>query len=406
MERSGTRVVPATSIPLRANLALWVCAAFHTVNDAFFSVIYPLLPLIAADLHLSYAEAGLVKTAFSTASSALQVPVGLLAERWSEYALLVGGNAWVAAGLIGMGLAGAYLPLLGLTVLAGLGGNTQHPLAAALVARRVSDRQRATAIGTLNFAGDLGKMAGPPLAALVAVPLGWRATLIALGVFGLLFSFLAARAPVDDSRPRRSPQASPTGTQADAPRGWGILHRGRFTVLGILGVLDSSTRGAALAFLPFLLGARGLDQAAASWLFTVVFIGGALGKYACGFLGDRLGATTLIVVTETVTVGALALFPGLPLMALPALGLVFGIVLNGTSSVLYAMVAELVSEQRRSRAYGLYYTLINGSSALAPVIFGLLADRAGLLSIFAAMAGVNALTIPLALLLRQPKPRR
>src|SRR5438552_1922978 len=96
---------------LRSNLALWACSALHAVNDAFFAVIFPLLPLLAVDLNLSYAEVGLVKTAFSGASSAFQVPIGLLAERWGEYALLVGGNAWVAAGLIGMGLASnAYSP--------------------------------------------------------------------------------------------------------------------------------------------------------------------------------------------------------------------------------------------------------------------------------------------------------
>src|SRR6266487_5616040 len=158
-EPSSAALDEPVSLNLRSNLALWACSALHTVNDAFFAVIFPLLPLLAADLQLSYAEVGLIKTAFSGASSAFQLPVGLLAERWGEYALLVGGNAWVALGLIGMGLAGAYLPLLGLTVLGGLGGNTQHPLAAALVSRRAPPGRRATAVGTLNFAGDLGKMA-------------------------------------------------------------------------------------------------------------------------------------------------------------------------------------------------------------------------------------------------------
>ena len=125
-ELTRVRDEPAPS----GRLTLWVCSALHTINDACFAVIFPLLPLLAAELHLSYAEVGLIKTAFSTASAAFQLPVGLLAERWGDYALLVWGNGWVALGLIGMATASAYLPLLVLTVLAGLGGNTQHPLAA------------------------------------------------------------------------------------------------------------------------------------------------------------------------------------------------------------------------------------------------------------------------------------
>ena len=394
---------------LARNLTLWTCSALHTVNDTFFAVIFPLLPLLAEEMHLSYAEVGLIKTTFSFASSAFQVPVGLLAERLGEYALLVGGNAWVASGLIGMALAGSYLPLLALTVLAGRGGNTQHPLAASLVSRHAPPSRRSTAVGTLNFAGDLGKMAGPPLVALVALPFGWRAALIALGVFGLLFSLAVARLPIeraDGAQPggveppnEREPGPAGAAAPSGAPGGWGIAQPGRFALLGLLGIIDSSTRGSALAFLPFVLADKGLDPLQVSWLFAVVFVGGACGKLGCGRLGDRVGATALIVGTELITVASLALFPDAPILLVPLLALGFGVALNGTSSVLYAMVADLVSEQRRARGYGLYYTLVNGASAVAPVLYGLLGDRAGLEVVFTAMAAINATTVVLALAL-------
>ena len=57
-----------------------------------------------------------------------------------------------------------------------------------MVARAFEGGRRGTAIGTLNFAGDLGKMAAPALVGLVALPFGWRAALLALGIFGLVFS--------------------------------------------------------------------------------------------------------------------------------------------------------------------------------------------------------------------------
>lgn len=396
---------------LARNLTLWTCSSLHTVNDAFFAVIYPLLPLLADELHLSYAEVGLVKTSFSVASSALQVPVGLLAERWAEYGLLVAGNAWVAAGLVGMAFAGSYLPLLALTTLAGIGGNTQHPLAASLVSRNVPTSRRATAVGTLNFAGDLGKMAGPPIVALVAIPFGWRTALLALGAFGLIYSAAIWRVPVgrraaplppdNGEGPEPLVTAEQGGTEEqESTGGWGIAEPRRFAMLGLLGVIDNSTRGAALAFLPFVLADKGLDALQVSWLFTVVFVGGAAGKFGCGRLGDRFGATALIVTTELVTVASLALFPSAPLLAVPLLALAFGFVLNGTSSVLYAAVADLVSEARRARGYGLYYTLVNASSAIAPVLYGLFGDRAGLGPVFWAMAAINSTTVLLAFAIR------
>ena len=87
-----------------------------------------------------------------------------------------------------MAAATSFPILLILAVLAGLGGNFQHPLASTMVARAFEGGRRGTAIGTLNFAGDLGKMAAPALVGLIALPFGWRAALLALGVFGLAFS--------------------------------------------------------------------------------------------------------------------------------------------------------------------------------------------------------------------------
>jgi MFS-type transporter involved in bile tolerance (Atg22 family) len=79
---------------------------------------------------------------------------------------------------------------------------------------------------------------------------------------------------------------------------------------------------------------------------------------------------------------------------------VVGIALNGTSSVLYGTVAELVVPERRSRVYGVFYTIGIGAGALAPPFFGLLSDIAGVPVTLAVLAVVVLATLPLAHLLR------
>jgi MFS-type transporter involved in bile tolerance (Atg22 family) len=81
---------------------------------------------------------------------------------------------------------------------------------------------------------------------------------------------------------------------------------------------------------------------------------------------------------------------------LPALG----IGLNGTSSVLYGTVADLVAPERRSRAYGLYYTITVGASAVSPSIYGIVSDLVGASAAMAVIAAVVLVTIPLCLVLR------
>ncbi len=77
-----------------------------------------------------------------------------------------------------------------------------------------------------------------------------------------------------------------------------------------------------------------------------------------------------------------------------------GIALNGTSSVLYGTVAELVTPERRSRAYGLYYTVTIATSAVAPTIYGLLSDAVGGRATLAVVGLMVLVTIPLCLVLR------
>ena len=79
-----------------------------------------------------------------------------------------------------------------------------------------------------------------------------------------------------------------------------------------------------------------------------------------------------------------------------------GIALNGTSSVLYGTVADLVETERRSRGYALFYTLGLGASAAAPVVYGAMSDAVGVTATLATIGAVVFLALPLALALRRP----
>jgi MFS transporter, FSR family, fosmidomycin resistance protein len=402
LDRAGTvghaaitnRFDPKPISEIHPGRVLFIASALHVCNDAFFAVLYPIMPFIAAELGLSYSEVGLVKTAFTGSSALLQLPAGLLAERWGEYALLAWGNGWVAAGMIGIAAAGGLPLLLLIVTLGGLGGNVQHPLASALVARAYPIGRRSTALGTLNFAGDLGKMATPALVGLAAVSVGWRATLLGLGLFGLAFSVLVGLARMWVGR---LPTA---GREVHRSVGTGGIPDG-FWLLMAVGMLDTTTRGAALTFLPFVLNAHGFDTAQVSLVFGLLFAGGAVGKFVCGLLGDRFGPFAIVVATELITASALVSLLGSPLVLALGLAVVFGFALNGTSSVLYAAVATFVPEARRGRGYGLYYTGTQSASAIAPLAYGFVADQFGLNWTFFAMAALTAAVVPLAIPLRR-----
>ena len=94
-------------------------SATHVWSDLFFALLIPLLPIMREDpaLDLSYTEVGLLRTGFGAASIVLQVPAGLLAERWNEFWLLIAGNVWVGAGFLVMAALTSFVPLFAATVL-------------------------------------------------------------------------------------------------------------------------------------------------------------------------------------------------------------------------------------------------------------------------------------------------
>ena len=366
----------------------------HVWSDLFFALLLPLLPSIKNDLGLTFFQVWLLRSMFSGATAILQIPAGFLAESVGEFWLLVLGNAWVAVGLIAMALSPVFIVLLAASFIGGLGGGTQHPLGSSLVSRAYDDRGRSTAVGTVNFAGDLGKMLAP-LVALIAIPFGWRAVLWVVGIGGLLFMTLSIplRRSVDIGKPVSKEQADDGGS-GDGGR------MGGFVMLSVVGFLDSATRGASLVILPFVMDAKGMGPGQISLMLILLFAGGAVGKYVVGWLGERFPTVSLIWGTKGLTAVLLTLSLATPTLALAPLMVVLGIGLNGTSSALYASVANLIPQRRRARFYGLFYTTNEVGTVLVPLIYGVVADMFGLNAAVIVMGLATMLILPVSLGLR------
>jgi len=137
-----------------------------------------------------------------------------------------------------------------------------------------------------------------------------------------------------------------------------------------------------------------------------VFAGGAAGKLVCAFIGARIGTFATVCLSEGLTaILILALLP-LSLEAGMLLLPVIGVVLNGTSSVLYGTVPDLVAPERRTRAFSIFYTGSIGAGAVAPALFGIIGDVLSVTAALIVVACVVLLTLPLALILKPVLPAR
>ena len=377
---------------------LGTCSGAHFIHDGFSDVLYLLLPLWQSEFGLSLAQVGMVRSLYSGAMATTQLPIGFLSERWGEPRLLALGTAVTALGFIALGLAGGLVALIALLLLAGAGSGAQHPLCASLVSKAYDGGPQRTALGIYNFSGDVGKMVVPLVAALIIAELDWRASTVGYGTAGLLaaLAILFVLSICDMGAPSKTSDSK----EPDIHTGWGIRNPRGFGVLALIGILDSASRTAFLTFLPFLLIAKGANVETVGLALALVFAGGAAGKFICGFLAERLGVVRTVILTELITCGGIVLLLPLPLGAALALLPLVGLGLNGTSSVLYGSIAEFFAPERRSRGFGLFYTLGIGAGAVSPFLFGFLGDRIGVEQVLAIIAGLVLIIVPLAFLLR------
>ena len=371
----------------RRNLA-GACLA-HLLHDGYTDQLYALLPIWQSEFGLSYAGLALVRALYSGTMGGLQVPANRLTAQLSPRVALALATFIAAAGYLIVALPLGFPGLCIGLIIAGVGSSVQHPRASMLVTNSYGKAVRGP-LGIYNFAGDLGKATFPAIVALLLPFVAWRPVVGLMALIGLVVAFaLLVLVP-------RQPVVAAAESETDAK---GQDGRG-FNLLLAIGAFDTATRMGYLLFLPFLLHARGGKEATVGIGLALLFAGGALGKACCGWLGQRLGVVWSVIITEAATalfmVATLLLPLGPVLILLPLLG----VVLNGTSSVLYGTVPELARKGEVSRAFALFYTGVIGAGGLAPIAYGAIADHSSRTIGVIAAALTAATIIPMVLALR------
>ena len=385
---NNTVAVPSPELSTRRRALFAGCSA-HAVHDGLTDVIYVLLPVWQAQFGLSYAQIGFLRGAYSGMMAVFQLLASRAARRWGRTPMLVGGTALAGVAYLLVGQATGLTVLLLALLLGGLGASTQHPLASSMITDAYEDGGGVKqALSQYNFSGDIGKTLIPGLIGLLLTVISWQASATSLGLLGLaaaglLWWLIPAQAPASTVTKKAQPlsgNGSATGLRA----------------LILMGTLDSAVRMGFLTFLPFLLQAKGAGTAGIGLALTLLFIGGAFGKLFCGYLGARIGMMKTVWITETSTAVLIVAAVYLPLSGLMVMLPLLGLVLNGTSSVLYGAVPDLAGAGQREQAFALFYTGTIGGGALAPVVFGAVGDALGVPVAVMVLAGMLCVTLPLA----------
>jgi MFS transporter, FSR family, fosmidomycin resistance protein len=390
----------------KRSTTLWICCLAHAVQDGLTAAVYVLLPVLAQSLGLNLGEVGLLKGLKGLVQGLLEIASGIASEKFGEAPLLVFGLVVSGAGYLLFSQVNGVSGILACLILVGIGTAFQHAPSSALVSRAYAIGGRRGALGLYNSSGDAGKLVFTTCLSLaIGAGLAWSSATSAFGLAAIIAAAIMVvtaprlfRSARMIGRPVTKDQKGPA--QTDVVKGWGILDHQGFAALLVVVFLDSLVQAGVLTFAAFLMLAKDVPLVTATFAATAILIGGMFGKAICGFLADRIGARLAFILIQILTgigIVAAVFAPGYhAYILLPFLG----VVLQGSTSITYSMVNDLVHESRASRGFALVYGGAGFSSVVGPLGCGVLGDVYGIDMAMLVMAGAAVLAIPPCLFLR------
>ncbi len=391
--------------------------ASHGVNEFFAIVIPPIIPLLVADLGISYGQAGFLLTVFFAMYVLFQLPAGVLADRIGKRRLLLGGLFGMALGIGLAATATTYGTLVVAQTVAGIAGATFHPTGMSIISDVESEHTEGKAMGVFGFGGALGTLSAPAVVGGLAVVFGWRVALGGAALLGLAVT-LAILPLLSDGGEGESATRADGGrpsTVGEALRSARALvavpvTRG-IVLLFLVTLLLSMQHRAIQTFTTAYVGdATGGSVSVGNLAFFTLLLGGSVASLWAGDLADRfdrrlLGigtamATAALVAGTLALTGTLATLPTVAVVAVLSVWFVLiGVGMYASYPVKNAMVSEQAEAGFSGSLFGVIQTASAVGSASGPAVFGVLSDQWGVAAAFPAIAGVSVLIAVLFLLL-------
>lgn len=361
--------------PLRGWLA-WGLAAL-AFGYAFFQRVTPsvMVDELMREFAVGAAVLGNLSALYFYAYAGLQVPVGMMLDRWGPRRMLTVAALIAGVGSVLFGLAGgieqAYLGRF----LVGVGSSVGFVASMKLAAIWFPTHRFALLSGTAMFVAMAGGVAGQAPLAEAVDGFGWRAVLIAAA--GLAVILAAANWLIVRDRPPGVVQTAIT-TTAWADLGATLRRRQNWFMFAYCGLMSAPLLAyATLWGVPYLTEAFAISRTEAALSTSFMLIGGAVGGPLAGWASDamRRRRPAMIGAAAMATVLWLVMLfgPEMSLTATRALLVVTGMATGGMV-VSYAAAREHSPTHLAGAAVGLVNMAAVGGGALLQPIVGLLLD--------------------------------
>ena len=363
----------ALSRTTRVNLLL---GNGHFLSHFYALCLPPLFLAWQGAFQVSFAELGLAVALMSGSTALLQTPVGFLVDRYGARRFLVGGALVMSLCVTAMGFATSFWQILLLAPLSGMGNSVFHPADYAILSGSVDKDRMGRSFALHTFSGNLGFAAAPPIMALLAVTIGWRASLILVGLLGIpvVVSIVLQSAILNDQVHHEATHAGPTMSGREL-----LFSRTMLLFFGFFLLGSMAGAGVQSWLITVLHTVKGLTLEVASATLTGYMAGSTIGVLVGGWFADTFKrhvlpfAVVLTIASAVLTVSV----NWVPLSGLAVMAVMFasGLALGASRTPRDVMLKDAAPPGQIGKVFGFVSAGLPLGSALTPVPFGFLIDR-------------------------------
>ena len=371
----------------------------HGTSHFYHLILAALFPWLKPAFGLSYAQLGLLLTAFFVVSGVGQALAGFVVDRVGARRVLFFGMTMLGVSALVLSVAGSYPALMAGALLAGVGNSIFHPADYTLLNQRVSRARLAHGFSVHGISGNIGWAAAPLFMTAVAAAASWRTALASAAVlpFAVLGILYLNRAYL---RPEPKPAVASAATGGEGTLSF-LRLRAVWMCFAFF-FLTAVALGGIQAFAAIgLTQLYGISRELATGAYTAYMLASAGGMLLGGFVGvratgagrqdhDRTVAIAFAIAAALALLLGAAVLPGwlaLPLMAL--IGFFSGVA--GPSRDL--MIRAAAPKNATGRVYGVVYSGLDSGLSVGPALFGLVMDAGHPGWLFAGIALFQALAI-------------
>jgi len=391
----STVATTAEAPPQTAFREVWLISAGHMMTHWYPGTFYLLLPLIGADLGLSFGQIGSILTCQFAAGALSNVPGGMLVDTVGRKGLLMAAALfWVGVPYFAMGFAHSYWMLLVCAALVGIGNNIWHPTAIPLLAQSFP-RRRGLVVSIHGMGGNLGDAVAPLVAGAMLTVFSWRDVVMMNVIPGVIAAVLIL---VSLGRLQRGRGAGADRHDVEASgqrKREGVLSSVRILLanrtvlmLSLSGCVRAMTASTLLTFLPlFLADDLGYSSAAIGGCLFALQAAGFAAAPITGHLSDRVGRRRIIMSSMAMSAVVLLFMAVAGRSAAFVFFVAFlGFFLFAIRAVLQAWLLDATPKHMGGTSIGILFGTQAAGAAIGPLVGGVIADHYGIMATFYFLA--------------------